>query len=330
MQALKRFAVCAGYAALMASGAAATPAMAQTPAYPAKPVKIVVPFPPGGGNDAFARHVGQMLTESWKQQVIVDNRPGAGGNIGTAAAAKSAPDGYTLLLGHTGTMAINPSLYSKLPYDPQKDFIPVAAVASTPLLLVVHPGVKANSLKELIALAKARPTELNYASSGNGTGSHLAGKLFESMAGIELTHIPYKGTGPATSDLLGGQVQMSFGVIPTVLPHVKAGMLKAIAVTGTSRLPSLPNVPTMAEAGVPGYESTLTYGILAPAGTPEPIVRQINEEITKAVGTHKLKELLAAEGATALSLTQAQYAGVIKAEAAKWSKVIKDGGIKPE
>jgi tripartite-type tricarboxylate transporter receptor subunit TctC len=330
MQLLKKIGVCAGYAALVAASATGTNAMAQATAFPTKPVKIVVPFPPGGGNDAFARHVGQMLTDSWKQQVIIENRPGAGGNIGTSMAAKSPADGYTLLLGHTGTMSINPGLYAKLPYDPQKDFVPVAAVASTPLLLVVHPGVKVNSLKDLIALAKAKPTELNYASSGNGTGAHLAGELLKSMAKIEIMHVPYKGTGPATADLLGGQVQMSFGVIPTVLPHVKAGALKAIAVTGPSRLPSLPNVPTMAEAGLPGYESTLTYGILAPAGTPEPIVKEINAQITRAVATPKLKELLAAEGATTLSISQAQYAALIKAEAAKWDKVIKDGGIKPE
>jgi tripartite-type tricarboxylate transporter receptor subunit TctC len=330
MQLLRRIGVCAGYAALVAASAAGTNAMAQAAAFPTKPVKIVVPFPPGGGNDAFARHVGQMLTDSWKQQVIIENRPGAGGNIGTSIAAKSQADGYTLLLGHTGTMSINPGLYPKLPYDPQKDFIPVAAVASTPLLLVVHPSVKVNSLKDLIALAKSKPSDLNYASSGNGTGAHLAGELFKSMAKINVTHVPYKGTGPATADLLGGQVQMSFGVIPTVLPHVKAGALKAIAVTGASRLPSLPNVPTMAEAGLPGYESTLTYGILAPSGTPEPIVKEINAQITKAVATPKLKELLAAEGATTLSISQAQYAALIKGEAAKWDKVIKEGGIKPE
>jgi tripartite-type tricarboxylate transporter receptor subunit TctC len=306
-------------------------ASAQAQAYPAKPVKIIVPFTPGGGNDAFARQVGQILTEAWKQQVVIENRPGAGGNIGTAAAAKSPPDGYTLLLGHTGTLAINPGLYgSKLPYDPQKDFVPISLVASTPLVLVVPTTEKSNSLKEIIALAKSKPEQVNYASSGSGTGSHLSGELLERMADVKLTHIPYKGTGPATADLLGGQVQMMFAVIPTALPHIKAGKLKAIAVTGTGRLPQLPNVPTMVEAGLPGYESTLSYGILAPRGTPEPIVKEIQQQLAKAVASPKLKEMLAAEGAVPLAGNQAQFAALIKMETDKWGKVIKEGGIQAD
>ncbi|MDB5727390.1 MAG: Tripartite-type tricarboxylate transporter, receptor component TctC [Noviherbaspirillum sp.] len=331
MKFLKSLAASAGYVLLATAVSAASSASAQTPAYPAKPVKIIVPFTPGGGNDAFARQVGQVLTEAWKQQVVIENRPGAGGNIGTAAAAKSAPDGYTLLLGHTGTLAINPGLYgSKLPYDPQKDFVPISLVASTPLVLVVPMAEKSSSLKELIALAKTKPEQINYASSGSGTGSHLSGELLERMAGVKLTHIPYKGTGPATADLLGGQVQMMFAVIPTALPHVKGGRLKAIAVTGPSRLPQLPNVPTMIEAGLPGYESTLSYGILAPRGTPEPIVREIQQQLSKAVASPKLKEMLAAEGAVPLAGTGTQFASLIKAETEKWGKVIKEGGIQAD
>ena len=303
-------------------------AMAQTPAFPTKTVKIIVPFAPGGGNDAFARQIGNALTEAWKQPVIVENRPGAGGNIGTAAAASAPADGYTLLLGHTGTLSINPGLYgSKLPYKPQSDFVPVSLVASTPLLLVVNPAVKMSALSEIVARAKARPTELNYASSGSGTGSHLSGELLKRMAGVQITHIAYKGTGPALTDVLGGQVQMMFGVVPTVLPHIKAGKLTAIAVTGKTRLPSLPNVPSLTEAGLPGYESTLSYGILAPKGTPDAIVKEIHTQISKALNTPKLMALLAAEGATPLQGDSAEYAALIKAETEKWGKVIKDGNI---
>lgn len=317
--------------ALIAASSATPDALAQTRAYPTRVVKIIVPFAPGGGNDAFARQVGQRLGESWKQPVVIDNRPGAGGNIGTAAAAKAAPDGYTLLLGHTGTLSINPGLYgSKLPYDSQKDFVPVSMVATTPLVLVVHPGMKIDSLKDIIALATERPTQLNYASSGSGTGSHLSGELFEHMAGIKITHVPYKGTSPAITDLLGGQVQMMFSVIPTALPHIRAGKLKAIAVTGASRMALLPNVPTMVEAGLPGYESTLTYGILAPKGTPEPIVKEIHAQIAAALESGRLKETLAVEGADTLSGSPTEYAALIKSETAKWGKLIKDSDVRAD
>lgn len=319
-----------GFCTMLAATLCVTsiPTLAQNISYPTKPVKIVVPFAPGGGNDAFARQVGQALTEAWKQQVLIENRPGAGGNIGTAAASKAPADGYTLLLGHTGTMSINPSLYgSWLPYDPVRDFTPVSLVATTPLILVAHPSVKASTLKEMIALARAKPGELNYASSGSGTGSHLAGELLKDVADIRITHIPYKGTGPATTDVLGGQVQMMFGVVPSTLPHIKAGKLKAIAVTGKARLASLPNVPTMDEAGLPGYESTLSYGILAPKGTPEPIIKEIHNQITKALGTQKLRDLLGAEGATVRTGGTSEYAALIGAESAKWGKVIKEAGI---
>jgi tripartite-type tricarboxylate transporter receptor subunit TctC len=318
-------------ALLAAAALLSPPAMAQTPAFPTKTVKIIVPFAPGGGNDAFARQIAHALTDAWKQPVIVENRPGAGGNIGTAAAASAPADGYTLLLGHTGTLSINPGLYgSKLPYKPQSDFIPVSLVASTPLLLVVNPAVKMSGLSEIVARAKASPNELNYASSGSGTGSHLSGELLKHMAGVQITHISYKGTAPALTDVLGGQVQMMFGVVPTVLPQIKAGKLTAIAVTGKTRLPSLPNVPTMSEAGLPGYESTLAYGILAPKGTPDAIVKEIHTQISKALTTPKMMALLAAEGATPLQGDSAQYAALIKAETEKWGKVIKDANIQVE
>jgi tripartite-type tricarboxylate transporter receptor subunit TctC len=219
---------------------------------------------------------------------------------------------------------------SKLPYDSQKDFVPVSMVATTPLVLVVHPGMKIDSLKDIIALATERPTQLNYASSGSGTGSHLSGELFEHMAGIKITHVPYKGTSPAITDLLGGQVQMMFSVIPTALPHIRAGKLKAIAVTGASRMALLPNVPTMVEAGLPGYESTLTYGILAPKGTPEPIVKEIHAQIAAALGSGRLKETLAVEGADTLSGSPTEYAALIKSETAKWGKLIKDSDVRAD
>jgi tripartite-type tricarboxylate transporter receptor subunit TctC len=228
-------------------------------------------------------------------------------------------------------MSINPGLYgSKLPYDPQKDFVPVSSLAIAPLVLVVHPGVNAASLKDVIALAKAKPSELNYASSGSGTGSHLSGELLKRMAGIEVTHIPYKGTGPAMADVLGGQVQMMFGVVPSTLPHIKSGRLKAIAVTGKTRLSALPNVPTMAEAGLPGYESTLVYGLLAPKGTPEPILKEIQSQVVKALAAPKLREMIAAEGASPLIGGTVEYAALIKSEADKWGKLIRDGGIQPD
>jgi tripartite-type tricarboxylate transporter receptor subunit TctC len=228
-------------------------ASAQT--YPTKPIRLVVPFPPGGATDILARDVAQKLTEAWGQQVIVDNRPGAGGNIGSELVAKAAPDGYTLEMGTVGTHAINASLYAKMPYDHVKDFAPVILVAGVPNVLVVNPEVPANSVTELIAYAKANPGKLNFASSGNGTSIHLSGELFKVMAGVQMTHVPYKGSSPALQDLLGGQVQLMFDNLPPSLPQIKAGKLRALAVTSLARAPALPDVPTMAEAGLPGYEA---------------------------------------------------------------------------
>jgi len=304
----------------------ATAASAQ--AYPTKPIRLVVPFPPGGATDILARDVAQKLTEAWGQQVIVDNRPGAGGNIGSELVAKSAPDGYTLEMGTVGTHAINASLYAKMPYDHVKDFVPVILVAGVPNVLVVNPAVPANSVAELIAYAKANPGKLNFASSGNGTSIHLSGELFKFMAGVQMTHVPYKGSAPALQDLIGGQVQLMFDNLPPSLPQIKAGKLRALAVTSLARAPALPDVPTMAEAGLPGYEASSWFGVLAPAGTPLAIVTKLNAEIAKWLATPEAKEKLSKQGANAAGGTPEDFAKHIAAETAKWAKVVKDSGAK--
>jgi tripartite-type tricarboxylate transporter receptor subunit TctC len=311
-------------ALLLAAGGA----FAQT--YPAKPVRLVVPFPPAGGNDVFARLLAQKLAEAWKQHVLVENRPGAGGNVGTEFAARAAPDGYTLLLGHTGTLAINPALYAKPGYDPQRDFVPVSLLASAPLVLVVHPGSDLRTVGDIVAKARAKPGELNYASSGNGTGSHLSGELLQALAGIRLTHVPYKGTSPAITDVLGGQVPMMFSVIPTALPQIRAGKLRAVAVTGGERMPQMPDVPTVAESGLPEFESTLAYGILAPRGTPEAVLQEIHAQIARVAATREYRERIEFEGAVPLEGTPAEFAALIRAQGEKWGKVIRASGITPE
>jgi len=303
---------------------------AQAQTYPAKPVRLVVPFPPAGGNDVFARIVAQKLSEAWKQQVLVENRPGAGGSVGTEFAAKSAPDGYTLLLGHTGTLAINPALYTKLGYETLRDFAPIGTLASAPLVLVVNSDTTLRTVGELIARAKSKPGELNSASSGSGTGSHLSGELLQSMTGIELTHVPYKGTSPAITDLLGGQVQMMFSVIPPALPQIKAGKLRAIAVTSSQRMPQLPDTATVAESGVSGFESTLAYGILAPRGTPAAVLEEIHAQLARITATKEFRERVDFEGAVVLEGTGADFAALIREQAEKWGKVIRTSGLKPE
>ena len=301
---------------------------ASAQAYPTKPIRLVVPFPPGGATDILARDVAQKLTEAWGQQVIVDNRPGAGGNIGSELVAKSAPDGYTLEMGTVGTHAINASLYAKMPYDHVKDFVPVILVAGVPNVLVVNPAVPANSVAELIAYAKANPGKLNFASSGNGTSIHLSGELFKFMAGVQMTHVPYKGSAPALQDLIGGQVQLMFDNLPPSLPQIKAGKLRALAVTSLARAPALPDVPTMAEAGLPGYEASSWFGVLAPAGTPPAIVTKLNAEIARWLATPEAKEKLSKQGANAAGGTPEDFAKHIAAETAKWAKVVKDSGAK--
>src|SRR5438477_3040941 len=302
-------------------------ALAHAQTYPTKPIRLVVPFPPGGATDILARDVAQKLTEAWGQAVIVDNRPGAGGNIGSELVAKSAPDGYTLEMGTVGTHAINASLYAKMPYDHVKDFTPIILVASVPNVLVVNPAVPVNSVRELIAYAKANPGKLNFASSGSGTSVHLSGELFKVMAGVQMTHVPYKGSSPALTDLIGGQVQLMFDNLPSSLAFIKAGKLRALAVTSASRAPALPDVPTVADT-VPGFEASSWFGVLAPAGTPPEIIARINGEVTKWLATPEAKEKLTAQGANVAGGTPQDFAKHIQAETAKWAKVVKESGAK--
>jgi len=297
-------------------------------AYPAKPIRLVVPFPAGGTTDILARAVGQKLTEAWGQPVVVDNRPGAGGNIGSELVAKAAPDGYTLLMGTVGTHAINASLYAKMPYDHIKDFAPVILVAGVPNVLVVNPAVPVNSVQELIAYAKANPGRLNFASSGSGTSIHLSGELFKVMAGVQMTHIPYKGSAPALQDLIGGQVQLMFDNLPSALPQIKGGKLRALAVTSATRAAALPDVPTVAEAGLPGFEASSWFGVLAPAGTPVAIIARLNAEIAKWLASPEAREKLASQGANAAGGSPEDFAKHIAAETAKWQKVVKESGAK--
>ncbi|HEY5861743.1 MAG TPA: tripartite tricarboxylate transporter substrate binding protein, partial [Casimicrobiaceae bacterium] len=304
-------------------------ASTQTP-YPTKPVRVVVPFPAGGTTDILARAASQKLSETWGQQALVDNRPGAGGNIGAELVAKAPPDGYTLLMGTVGTHAINASLYPKMPYDHVKDFAPVILVAGVPNVLVVHPSLPVNSVQELIAYAKANPGKLNFASSGSGTSIHLSGELFKVMTGVQMTHIPYKGSAPALTDLVGGQVQLMFDNLPSSLAFIKAGKLRALAVTSAQRSPALPDVPTVAESGVPGFEASSWFGLLAPAGTPRDIVTKINADTQKWLASPDAKDKLAAQGAAAAGGSPEDFAKHIQAETAKWARVVKESGAKVE
>jgi len=300
--------------------------VAQT--YPAKPIRIVVPFPAGGIADLFSRHIGQKLTDTWGQPAIVDNRPGAGGNIGAEIVAKSPPDGYTLVMGSIGTHSVNVSLFSKLPYDPLRDFAPVALVMEAEGLLVMHPSVPVKSVKELVALARARPGQVAYASAGHGTASHLAGELFKSMAKVDMVHVPYKGNVPAITDLIGGQTSLLFATMPTVLPQVQAGRLKALAVTGSVRSPAAPKLPTIAEAALPGYSVTNWIGLFAPAGTQRDIVVKLNGETVRIMQAPEIQKRLLAEGAKFTPTTPDQFTAFVKSEIAKWAKVVKEAGIR--
>jgi tripartite-type tricarboxylate transporter receptor subunit TctC len=304
-----------------------TPLAGAQPAYPSKPVRLVVPFPAAGTTDLLARAAAQKLFEAWGQQVIVDNRPGAAGNIGAELVAKAPPDGYTLLMGTVGTHAINTSLYAKMPYDHVKDFTPVILVAGVPNVLVVNPGVPVNSVAELIAYAKANPGKLNFASSGSGTSIHLSGELFKTMTGVQITHVPYKGSAPALTDLIGGQVQLMFDNLPSSLAFIKAGKLRALAVTGATRAAALPETPTVADT-LPGFEASSWFGILAPAGTPRDIVLKINGEVAKWLASPDAREKLAAQGANVASGSPEDFAKHIQAETAKWAKVVKESGAK--
>jgi len=311
----------------LASGVLAATAAAQTASYPDKPIRIVVPFPVGGIADTFGREVGRKLTESWGQPVVIDNRTGAGGNIGAEIVAKAPGDGYTLVIGNIGTHAVNVSLLPAMPYDTIRDFTPIAHLLDAEGLLVVNPSVAATTVPELIALARAQPGKLSYASAGIGTTSHLAGELFKSMAKVDIVHIPYKGNVPAITDLLGGQTAMIFATMPTVLPHVRAGKLRAIAVLGTARAPALPDVPTVAES-VPGFEVSNWIGLFGPAGMSPAIVARLNAEVQKIMRSPEIEKRLETEGAKFVPMSPEQFAGFQKAEMAKWAKTIKDANIK--
>ena len=312
---------------LMLLGAVHT-AFAQT--YPTKAVRMVVPFAAGAGsNDIMARLIAQKLSDSLGQQFVVDNRPGASGIIGTDIVAKAQPDGYTVLMMSL-TFTVNPSLFSKLPYDTVKDFTPVTLVASAPLMLVVHPSLPAKSVPEFIAYAKANPGRLNFGSGGPGTTPHLAGEMLKTMAGIQVTHIPYKGGAPALADLIGGQIQFMCENIPGTLPFAKAGKLRALAVTDLRRSPLLPDLPTLDETGLKGYQIVGWNGVFMPAGTPQAIVNKLHAEVVKALALPDVRERLATMGADGVGNTPQQFAAFIKAEIPKWARVVKDAGIKVE
>jgi tripartite-type tricarboxylate transporter receptor subunit TctC len=316
--------ICAAVSACLAAVIACA---AHAQEYPSRPVRVIVPFAAGGPNDIIVRLVALKLAASLGQPFLVENRAGAGGNIGTDYVAKSAPDGYTLLSVGPGSLIINP-LMGKVPYDTERDFAPIALMARAPNALVAHPSLAAHSVKELIALARARPGAINYGSGGNGSTPHLAAALFAAMAGVELTHVPYKGTAPATADLIGGQVQIAFLGIPAVLPHARSGKLRVLAVTGLQRSAELPEVPTVDESGVPGYEVNPWYGLLAPAGTPRAIVARLGAETTRAVRAAETREKLAAQGAEAAGGTPEEYAAVIRADTATWTRVVGQAGLR--
>jgi len=297
--------------------------------YPSKPIRFILPFPPGGGTDTLARIVGQRLGENLGQTMVLDNRPGAGANIGAEIGAHSAPDGYTLTMGNVAH-AINMTLYAKPGYDLARDFAPITLLASTPNILVVHPSVAAKSVQELIALAKAKPGQLNYASSGSGSSAHLAAELFKSMAGVNLTHVPYKGGGPAVTSLVGGETVVGFATAPSVLQQIKSNRLRGLAVTTLKRTAAAPELPTIAESGVPNYDANTWYGALAPAKTATPIVTRLHTEFIKIMQSADILERIAVLGYEASTTTPQEFAAYIKAEIAKWGKVVKATGIRAD
>ncbi len=303
--------------------------LAQT-VYPAKAIRYVVPFPAGGPLDIVARAIGQELNQSWGQPVVIDNRPGAGGNIGADLVAKAPADGYTILMGAVSTHAINVTLYNTLPYDPIRDFAPVTLITSVPNVLVVHPSVPANNVKELIALAKSRPGQLNFASGSTGSAGHLAGELFNSMAGVRMTHIPYKGAAPAVVDLMAGHVSLMFDNMSSALPNIKATRVRALAVTTLKRSPLLPQLPTISDAGLRGFDIATWFGIFAPAGTPPDIVARLNGEIVRILHTPEMKERLALLGAEPIGNKPDEFAAFVKAEIPKYVKVIQASGARAD
>jgi tripartite-type tricarboxylate transporter receptor subunit TctC len=320
-------AVVAVVVAILAFGPLAAAAQA---AWPNRPIRLVVPFTPGGSTDILARSIGKELQDAWGQPVVIDNVPGAGGAIGADRVAKAPADGYTLLMGHIGTLAVNPSLYPNLPYDPIKSFAPVAWVARVPNVLVVHPSVPARTVQELVALAKAKPGQLAYGSGGNGSAANLATEYFKLRTGTSLLHIPYRGTAPATADLMGGQIQVLFTGAPAVLGQIRAGQLRALAVSSPKRLDALPEVPTVAESGYKDFEADQWYGVVAPAGTPPAVIAKLNAQINLSLNSPALKQRLHNEGAVAVPSTPEAFGAHIAREIARWQPVIKSGRVKAD
>jgi tripartite-type tricarboxylate transporter receptor subunit TctC len=316
---------------LIAASAATGTAWAQGATnYPSKPVRFIAPFPPGGSTDLLARLVAQKLTEAWGQQVMVENRGGAAGTIGVELAARAAPDGYTIVMGHVGTFGVNPTLYPKLPYDAIKDFAPVTVLATVPNGMAVHPSLPVKTARDFIALAKAKPGELLYASGGSGSASHLAGEYFKLLTKINMVHVPYKGTAPAMISMISGETTMTITGMVALMPHVKSGRLKLLGVATMKRLSIMPEIPTINESGVPGYDANQWYGVLTQAGVPRDIVMKLNADIVKVLARADVKDRLAADGAEAVANTPEQFAAHIKAEIARWAPVVKASGAKPD
>jgi tripartite-type tricarboxylate transporter receptor subunit TctC len=307
---------------------ALAPAQAQT--YPNRAITLVIPFAPGGSTSIVGRGIADKMSELLGEKVVVDNRPGAGGTVGTKAVAKSEPDGYTLVLGYTGTLAIGPSLYKNAGYDPRKDFAPIGLIGNAPNSLVVHPSFPAKTIAELIAYAKANPGTVNFGSAGAGTVSHITGEYFAASAGIKLVHIPYKGTGPALTDLLGGHIPMAFAPIPASHPNVTAGKLRALAVTSTTRSSLMPDVPTIAESVLPGFDASLYYGLAAPAGTPRPIIDRLNKALRDALASDEVKRQLTQDGTEITPGSPEDYAAFIDKDEKKWSQLVKASGVEQE
>ncbi|THC43293.1 tripartite tricarboxylate transporter substrate binding protein [Massilia sp. Mn16-1_5] len=311
----------------LALAGASTLASAET-AWPKQPIRLIVPFPPGGGTDIIARVVSNKLTETRKWVIVVDNRPGAGGNIGMDLVAKSKPDGYTIGLGQTSNLAVNPTLYAKLPYDPVKDFTPIGTVADAPLVLVVASSSPYKTLADVVAAAKAKPGVVTLATPGNGTVAHLTGELFQKAAHIDLQHVPYKGSAQAITDLLGGSVQVFMSSIPTALSQIRAGTMRPLAVTSSKRADDLPNVPTINESGYAGFDARTWFGLVAPAGTPAPVVAQLNAEINKVLAMPEIRKKITVEGGDVMGGSPEQFGTLIKTEIPRWGKVVKDSGAR--
>jgi tripartite-type tricarboxylate transporter receptor subunit TctC len=296
--------------------------------YPTKTIRVVVPFPAGGGTDIIAREVMNKMSTTLGWSFVIDNKPGSGGNLGVDAVAKAAPDGYTIALGQSSNLAINPSLFSKMPYDSVKDLAPISLVASSPMVLVVGADSPFKTLADVVAASKAKPGSLNFATSGNGTVAHLSGEVFQKAAGIKFTHVPYKGAAQATTDLIGGQVQLSMSSVPTLIGHIRSGKMRAIAVTSLNRVDDIPQVPTIAESGYKGFETVTWFGFVAPTNTPKDIVAKLNVEINKALQSSEVKKKLSDQGADILGGTSDQFAALIKSDIARWAPVIKESGAK--